>query len=70
MESLTISAGDYQLNSETDSFIKIKVENALEYDLLNANFFISIHETVWLIRRTHFIFFLKTIEQRYQQEKS
>lgn len=44
MEHLIFSAVDYELNSDTDSFIKIGVENRLEQPLRDASFYLSLHE--------------------------
>lgn len=44
MDHLVFSALDYNLNSNTESFIVLGVENTLEQPIRNANFYLSLHE--------------------------
>ena len=43
MNALVISASDYNLNSSSQSFFAITIENSSDQDFVNANFFLSIH---------------------------
>lgn len=43
MNALVISASDYNLNSSSQSFFAITIENSSDQDFVNANFYLSIH---------------------------
>ena len=43
MNALVISASDYNLNSSSQPFFAITIENSSDQDFVNANFYLSIH---------------------------
>lgn len=43
LNSLAISASDYNLSSSSQPFFAITIENSSDQDFVNANFYLSIH---------------------------